>query len=136
MPEDYAKIAKDKDVESLISSMTVDSDDINYKDFANKHNILTGHAITWLAILRQRHHDFDGLLHSVKNMVGIISDSHDELKKEHAMTREATGNNTAALNKLHTIAETSLWWIKVFGGVSTLALIFGMGAAIVKWVIQ
>lgn len=124
MTDDYAKIIKDKDVENLVYSMTANIDNPDYKDLATKHNILTSHAVTWLAILRQRHHDFDGLLHSVKNMVGIIKDGHEELKKEHTLTREATDNNTAALNKLHTIAETSLAWIKVFvviGGLSGLA---------------
>lgn len=135
MARDYADIAKDKDVKALLSSMLIEEENPDISQIVKKYNLLADHSITWLAILRQRHHDFDGLLHSVKNMVTIIKDGHEELKQEHTLTRESTDNNTRELAKIYTIGSTSLWWLKFYGGISTVALIIGVGAAIFKWVV-
>lgn len=129
---DYAKVAKDKDVQALLQSMTVDIENLDIKDVAAKHNLITDHAITWLALLRQRHHDFDGLLHSVEAMVKILNNSHEDLKKEQVLLRGSTDANTVAITKLVTVGETSLSWLKWFLSVGGISFLVGIVIGIIK----
>lgn len=97
-----------------------------------KHNALAEHSASWIHTLRNRYHEIDGLLHSVNNLIKIVSNGHDELKKEQSLQRTATDNNTAEIARLVTIGKTTLFWFKVFMGFSVSSVVTATVAFVAK----
>jgi hypothetical protein len=129
--DEASKKAREKEKEMIIQSMMVEEGS-NVEKIIEQHNKLTVHSVTFIELLRDRSHDFDGLLNGVKGIVSVLNDSHDELKKEQSLLRKATDANTAAIAKLVTVGETSLAWFKGFLGFGGLAVIAGIAIGVIK----
>lgn len=132
MAQDEAtKKAREKEKEMIIQSMMIEECS-DLEKVIEQHNKLTIHSVTFIELLRNRSHDFNGLLNSVKGIVTVLNQSHDDLKKEQGLLRKATDANTAAIAKLVTVGETSLAWFKGFLALGGFAAIAGIIIGIIK----
>lgn len=129
--DEATKKAREKEKEMIIQSMTVE-EGAGVEKVIEQHNKLTFHSVTFIELLRDRSHDFDGLLNGVKGIVTVLNDSHEELKKEQGLLRKATDDNTAAIAKLVTVGETSLAWFKGFLALGGFAVFAGITIGVIK----
>lgn len=124
---------KAQELKQIIHFLQVDAEGKpNMRMLAEKHNALAEHSASWIHTLRNRYHEIDGLLHSVNNLIKIVSKGHDELKEEQKLQRTATDNNTKEIARLVTIGQTTLFWFKAFIGTGILGVIGAATAVVFK----